>query len=118
MDDLKLPPDLEISKDNRVCKHLEYMNFPDISLPNQDGNLLKLNREDTFRIVLYCFPMTGRPDRPLPKNWNNIPGAIGCTVQTCSIRDHYDKIVNLNALPVGVSTQSVEDLKVFNFVIQ
>jgi peroxiredoxin len=90
---------------------LKNKNFPNISLPNQDGNLLNLNRLDTFRMVLYFYPMTGRPDRPLPDNWNNIPGAKGCTIQTCSFRDNYDEIISLNAVPIGISSQSVDDNK-------
>ena len=85
---------------------LKNKNFPNISLPNQDGNLLNLHRHDTFRMVLYFYPMTGRPDRPLPDNWNNIPGAKGCTIQTCSFRDNYDEIISLNAVPIGISSQS------------
>ena len=54
--------------------------------------------------------MTGRPDRSLPKNWNNIPGARGCTPQNCSFRDNYDQLIVKNAIPIGISTQSVEDL--------
>ena len=90
---------------------LKNKNFPNISLPNQDGNLLNLHRLDTFRMVLYFYPMTGRPDRPLPDNWNNIPGAKGCTIQTCSFRDNYDEIISLNAVPIGISSQSVNDNK-------
>ena len=90
---------------------LKNKNFPNISLPNQDGNLLNLHRLDTFRMVLYFYPMTGRPDRPLPDNWNNIPGAKGCTIQTCSFRDNYDEIISLNAVPIGISSQTVEDNK-------
>jgi peroxiredoxin len=90
---------------------LKNKNFPNISLPNQDGNLLNLHRLDTFRMVLYCYPMTGRPDRPLPDNWNNIPGAKGCTIQTCLFRDNYDEIISLNAVPIGISSQSVDDNK-------
>ena len=55
--------------------------------------------------------MTGRPDRPLPDNWNNIPGAKGCTIQNCSFRDKYDEIITLNAVPIGISSQSVNDNK-------
>jgi peroxiredoxin len=62
-------------------------------------------------MVLYFYPMTGRPDRPLPDNWNNIPGAKGCTIQTCSFRDKYDEIISLNAVPIGISSQSVDDNK-------
>ncbi len=87
---------------------LKNKNFPNISLPNQDGNLLNLHRLDTFRMVLYFYPTTGRPDRPLPDNWNNIPGAKGCTIQTCSFRDNYDEIISLNAVPIGISSQSVD----------
>lgn len=90
---------------------LKNKNFPNISLPNQDGNLLNLYRLDTFRMVLYFYPMTGRPDRPLPDNWNEIPGAKGCTIQTCSFRDNYDEIISLNAVPIGISSQSVDENK-------
>ena len=111
MDLTKLPDDLPIPVDDGACNHLTNFTLPPISLPNQDGNLLRLNRLDTFRIVLYCYPMTGRPDRPLPNNWDSIPGARGCTPQTCTFRDKYDEIVSLNAIPIGVSTQAVDDLK-------
>ena len=97
-----------ISEIEGYMNTLKNKNFPNISLPNQDGNLLNLNRLDTFRMVLYFYPMTGRPDRPLPDNWNNIPGAKGCTIQTCSFRDNYDEIISLNAVPIGISSQSVD----------
>jgi peroxiredoxin len=100
-----------ILENEGVINKLNNQNFPNISLPNQDGNLLNLNRLDTFRMVLYFYPMTGRPDRPLPDNWNNIPGARGCTIQNCSFRDNYDEIITLNAVPIGISSQSVNDNK-------
>ena len=111
MDLTKLSDDLPIPEDDGACDHLMNFTIPSISLPNQDGHLLRLNRYDTFRIVLYCYPMTGRPDRSLPPNWDLIPGARGCTSQTCDFRDNYDEIVSLNAIPIGVSTQTVDDLK-------
>jgi peroxiredoxin len=100
-----------ISEIEGYVNTLKNKNFPNISLPNQDGNLLNLHRLDTFRMVLYFYPMTGRPDKPLPDNWNNIPGAKGCTTQTCSFRDNYDEIIGLNAVPIGISSQSVDDNK-------
>ena len=103
--------DIQVPEDDGGCNHLPNLILPEISLPNQDGNDLRLNRTDTFRIILYFFPMTGRPDRLLPKDWNLIPGAKGCTSQTCSFRDKYDEIISLNTVPIGVSTQSIEDLK-------
>ena len=106
-----LPTNLPKPKQDGACDHLLNTKIPDISLPTQDGNFLKLNRIDTFRLVIYCYPMTGHPRRPLPENWDTIPGARGCTPQTCSFRDHYDQIIVNNAVPIGLSTQSVEDLK-------
>jgi len=100
-----------ILKEEEDAKNLKNKMFPNISLPNQEGNLLRLHRLDTFRIVFYFYPMTGRPDKPLPENWNNIPEAKGCTLQTCFFRDNYDKIISLNALPIGISTQTVDDNK-------
>ena len=55
--------------------------------------------------------MTGRPDRLLPDNWNSIPGARGCTMQMCTFRDNYDALISSNAIPIGVSTQSIIDNK-------
>ncbi len=90
---------------------LKNMALPSISLPNQDGILLKLNRTDTFRLVIYFYSMTGHPDKKLPKNWSQIPGASGCTLQNCTFRDNYEKFIQLNALPIGVSTQKIHDIK-------
>ena len=63
--------------------------IPHISLQNQNGNNVNLYRSDTFRLVLYFYSLTGRPDRSLPLNWNKIEGASGCTIQNCIFRDNY-----------------------------
>ena len=102
---------INIPKEDDATKYLKNISIPNISLPNQQGSFLRLDRSDTFRLVLYFFPMTGRPDRPLPDNWNNIPGAKGCTIETCSFRDNYDEMISLNAVPIGISTQKIEDNK-------
>ena len=106
-----LPTNLPKLEQDGACDHLLNSTIPDISLPTQNSNFLKLNRSDTFRLVLFCYSMTGHPERPLPLNWDTIPGARGCTSQNCSFRDNYDNLVNANSLPVGVSTQSIEDIK-------
>ena len=113
-----LPTNLPKPEQDGACDHLLNSTIPNISLPTQDGILLKLNRKDTFRLVIYCFPMTGHPNRSLPENWNIIPGAGGCTSQNCSFRDHYDQLIVQNALPIGLSTQSVEDLKEMSLRLQ
>ena len=107
----KLPSNLPIPEEDGACRHLLNANIPSVSLANQEGNLLKLKRNDTFRIILYCFPMTGHPEKPLPIGWDSIPGARGCTPQACSFRDHYDDLIKLNAIPIGLSTQNVNELK-------
>ena len=97
-----------IPVDDGTANHLKNLNIPSISLPNQEGNYLRLDRSDTFRMIIYFFPMTGRPDMPLPQNWNKIPGANGCTLETCKFRDNYDDLVSLNAVPIGISSQTVK----------
>ena len=97
-----------ILENDGASDHLEKSSIPSISLPNQEGNFLRLDRADTFRMILYFFPMTGRPDMPLPENWNSIPGASGCTLETCNFRDNYDDFVGLNAVPIGICSQTVE----------
>jgi peroxiredoxin len=59
--------------------------------------------------VLYCYPMTGKPGEPLPPGWDTIPGARGCTPETCSFRDHFEEMKKLKAEVLGVSTQTTDD---------
>ena len=77
MDDTKLGKDQLIPENDNTYDHLLNMSLPQISLPNQEGNLLKLYRSDTFRLVIYFYPMTGNPKKKLPNNWENIPGTSG-----------------------------------------
>ena len=72
MDDTNLKKDQPIPEVETIYKRFINRTLPSISLPNQDGNLLKLNRYDTFRIVIYFYSMTGNPDKKLPKNWHQI----------------------------------------------
>ncbi len=111
MDDRKYTKDHLVSSNNDICNELKGKLLPIISLKNQNSNLLKLNRYDTFRLVIYFYSMTGHPKKKLPENWNNIPGARGCTLQNCSFRDNYENFIKLNSLPIGISTQSIEEIK-------
>ena len=59
--------------------------------------------------IIYIYPMTGQPDKPLPDNWDNIPGARGCTPQSCSFRDNFNEFKKLNVDNIfGLSTQNTE----------
>ena len=60
------------------------------------------------RTVVYCYPLTGRPDRELPQGWDEIPGARGCTPQSCAFRDHHQELTALGACVFGLSTQDTE----------
>ena len=59
--------------------------------------------------VIYFYPMLGRPDSLPLVGWNDIPGARGCTPQTCSFRDTYAELKRLGAEVVGVSAQRLQD---------
>ena len=93
-----LPDNLPIPENDGGCDHLLNSRLPNISLPNQDRNLLNLNRTDTFSLIIYFYPLTGHPKKPLPQNWDNIAGARGCTPQNCSFRDSYDEFLKLNTI--------------------
>src|SRR5207247_7254690 len=61
------------------------------------------------RLVLYVYPRTGRPDRPVPPGWDEIPGARGCTPESCGVRDHSAELAQLGAQVAGLSAQPLEE---------
>ena len=52
--------------------------------------------------------MTGKPGILLPEGWDEIPGARGCTPQSCSFRDHHSELSALGADVFGLSAQNTE----------
>ena len=107
-DDLHTLPDgLPVPTDNGRCDHLTGMELPAIALPSTGGGTVDLS---TVRgtVVIYCYPRTGHPDRAAVEGWNDIPGARGCTPQTCSFRDHHREITDLGARVYGLSTQTTD----------
>lgn len=60
------------------------------------------------RTVVYCYPRTGRPDQDLLHGWDDIPGARGCTPQSCAFRDHHEELRSVGARVFGLSTQNTE----------
>lgn len=95
-------------KDDGGALHLVGQAMPNIELSNTSGstsNLSKING----RTVVYAYPMTGRPDTDLPDGWDMIPGARGCTPQSCAFRDHTEELAGrgINQL-FGLSTQDSE----------
>ena len=101
----QLPPDLPIPQDDGAANHLVGMSLPNLLLLTTIGKELNLG-EIAGRLVIYCYPMTGQPNVALPDGWDQIPGARGCTPQSCSFRDHYQELQSLGAEVVGLSVQS------------
>jgi peroxiredoxin len=94
--------------DDGAARHLERLALPPIQLNATDGGRVDLSAL-RGRTVVYVFPRTGRPDIASPEGWDMIPGARGCTPQSCAFRDHYDE---LRAKGVGhlfgLSAQDIE----------
>lgn len=103
----QLPTDLPAPQDDGACKHLVGMALPNVVLLATDGSMVNLSQLPG-RTVIYCYPMTGQPNVPLPEGWDQIPGARGCTPQSCAFRDHYQELQALNTNVFGLSVQSTD----------
>jgi peroxiredoxin len=107
-DDLyRLPDDIPAPLDDGATDHLPGTRLPSVPLKSTAGEPVDLSKLPG-RTVVYCYPRTGRPDQDLPQGWNEIPGARGCTPQSCSFRDHHDELRALGARVFGLSTQDTE----------
>lgn len=102
------PDSLSAPIDDGVGAHLSGGEIPDVVLASSMGPM-RLADLATGRLVLYVYPRTGRPDRPAPAGWDEVPGARGCTAQSCGFRDHATEIAEFGARVAGVSTQSLEE---------
>ncbi len=100
-----LPPNIPVPQDDGAARHLAGMMLPDLALPATDGapvNLSKLKG----RTAVYIYPRTGVPGVDTLPGWDQIPGARGCTPQSCSFRDHFGEIKRLGVAQLyGLSTQ-------------
>jgi peroxiredoxin len=102
----ELPANLPVPKDDGGAKHLRGMALPDLELASTANRRVNLSKISAARVVVYCYPMTGQPGKALPAGWDDIPGARGCTPETCGFRDHHKDLAKLHADVYGVSTQS------------
>jgi peroxiredoxin len=106
VDDIsRLPPDLPVPVDDGACDHLTGMRVPSIALPSTSGRDVVLADLPGWKVV-YTYPRTGEDGLAPPPGWNEIPGARGCTPQTCGFRDHYKELRALGAAVFGLSTQT------------
>jgi peroxiredoxin len=104
----QLPSGLPVPEDDGGCDHLTGMRLPPLALRATGAGAVDLSTLAGWTIV-YCYPRTGRPDEEPLTGWNAIPGARGCTPQSCGYRDHYQEIRDLGIDAVfGLSTQDTE----------
>jgi peroxiredoxin len=104
--DFPLPSDLPVPVDDGAADHLTGAALPHISLRSTAGRMVDLSQLTAARTIVFCYPMTGVPGKPLPSGWDLIPGARGCTPQTCSFRDHFEELQELKVEVFGLSTQT------------
>lgn len=104
-----LPNDLPRPEDDGAGDHLTGMGLPSVSLPKAGGGSQNLDEFVTRWLVLYVYPRTGGPGIDLPDDWDMIPGARGCTPQSCAFRDHHAELQALGATVWGLSAQPIEE---------
>ncbi len=94
--------------DDGKADHLEGTDLPDVTLTATTGPAVNMSDLDGIAVI-YVYPMTGRPDQDLPDGWDDIPGARGCTPQSCAFRDHHAELKTHGARHLfGVSTQETD----------
>jgi len=100
-----LPPNIPVPQDDGAARHLAGAKLPDLALPATSGSVVNLSKLKG-RTVVYIYPRTGVPGVDAPPGWDDIPGARGCTPQSCSFRDHFAELKALGVAHLyGLSTQ-------------
>ena len=105
---MELPSDLPVPVDDGAAAHVRGMKMPPVTLASTGGRQIDVGALGPARTVLYLYPRTGRPDREVPPDWDAIPGARGCTPESCGFRDHFRELKGLGAGVFGLSTQDTE----------
>jgi peroxiredoxin len=109
-----LPPDLPVPEDDGAADHLPGAELPSVSLPVAGGGQFDFRgTEAGGTLVAFVYPATGTPGRPLPPGWDDIPGARGCTPQSCSFRDRHETLTDLGAAVVGISAMDPREQAAF-----
>ena len=100
----ELPEGLPVPEDDGAADHLPGKRLPSVALRSTAGNVVDLSALPGVTVA-YCFPLMGRPDSDMPQGWDEIPGARGCTPQSCAFRDHHAELRSLGARIFGISAQ-------------
>ena len=103
-----LPADLPVPVDDGAADHLTGLAVPPVALASTSGGETRVDAvpDGVDRLILYAYPRTGRPgEEPLAPDWDLIPGARGCTPESCGFRDHAADLREAGAAVAGLSTQ-------------
>ena len=95
--------------DDGAADHLPGTPMPPLALHGTDGRDHRLDDPDGPPTILFAYPRTGRPGEDPPgglEAWDAIPGARGCTPETCAFRDHHRELADAGARVFGLSTQT------------
>jgi peroxiredoxin len=109
----RLPPDLPVPEDDGGADHLTGLPVPELALTATAGEMTDLSQLAGERLVAYVYPRTGVPGQPSPAGWDDIPGARGCTPQSCAFRDSLAEFAEIGATVVGISAQDPEEQREF-----
>ena len=101
----KLPKNLPVPEDDGLASHLVGSKMPSVPLLSTSGEWIDLSKIEGWTMV-YCYPLTGRPDESLPEGWDQIPGARGCTAEACAFSDYHQDFQHMGVTVFGVSTQA------------
>jgi peroxiredoxin len=102
----ELPAGLPAPVDDGACDHLPGALVPRLVLPSTAGGTVDLGDPDTPLTIVYAYPRTGVPGEADSAAWDAIPGARGCTPQTCAYRDAHARFAELGIRVFGLSTQT------------
>ena len=108
-----LPVDLPVPEDDGATDHLPGARLPSITLSANSGEPIDLAAAARETLVVYVYPATGVPGQPLPEGWDEVPGARGCTLQSCAFRDHAAELGELGATVLGISGQRISEQREF-----
>jgi peroxiredoxin len=106
-----LPAGLPAPRDDGAADHLPGLPVPRAALPSTGAGRADTVETDDLaelaarRLVAYVYPRTGVPGEASPAGWDDIPGARGCTPQSCAYRDAIAEFERLGATVVGISAQ-------------
>jgi peroxiredoxin len=95
--------------DDGLARHLLGQPLLELALQSTDGPRISVAELAEESLVLYIFPKMGSPDEDDPPGWDQIPGARGCTQQSCAFRDHQAQFDTLGYAVAGLSAQPPEE---------